>query len=365
MSTIAIFTGDEGHLSIAQAIAETLKPYHTVKIFYHRGIELDAYAAAYRYMPVAWGAVYQLTKHRSVTDLGFKVIFSSQKRREIAKFLADTKPDVCICTYFWFLPLLAEYRARTGTPLVNVLTDPWTFHTMLVTNQADVQLAFDNHTVKQAAALCPDSNNQAIGWLVRPAFAPLKTSQSALRKSLGLADSFTLFVSGGSEGSAMILKLLPTLFQPPKPIQVIITSGHNRQLHNLIKQLNQLFRRLQDDVKLVMLPFTPNLAPYMQAADVVVGKAGPNTLFESVAVQKPFVAISHMAGQEEGNLDLIKHYQIGLIEEHPLKLKKLLDRLITQPKQLAKFQPKLKTLAEFNRQAQTKLVQLVAELVKR
>jgi UDP-N-acetylglucosamine:LPS N-acetylglucosamine transferase len=362
MKTIAILTGDEGHLSIAQAVAETLRGKYQVEIFFHRGLDLDAYAYAYRYLPAAYGAVYQLSQNTSLMNLGLRV-FTARKRRAIAQFLAETKPDLCVCTYFWFLPILADYRAKTGTPLINVVTDPWSFHPAVLSDQVDAQLAFDDYAVKLADEACPTAHNQAVGWLVRPDFQPLKTSQSALRKQLGLKDTFTLFVTGGSEGSAMILKLLPTLLQPPKPIQIILTSGHNQQLQSLTRQLDGLFRRLRGKVHFLSLPFTPNLAPYMQAADIVVGKAGPNTIFESVAVHKPFVAITHLPGQEEGNLDLIKKYGLGFVEEHPLKLKKLLHRLINRPKQLEKMQSKIQELASFNQKARTKLAAVVAELI--
>lgn len=323
---------------------------------------MDVYAAAYRYLPAAYGAFYEITQNETITDLGLK-FFSARKRREITKFLTETQPDLCICTYAPFLPLLAEYRARTGTPVANIITDPWTYHPSMISPQVDVQLGFDDHTLIQSRKLAPEVKNTAIGWMVRPDFAPLKTKQSELRKSLGLADVFTLFVSGGSEGSAMVLKLAPTLLQPPKPIQVIINTGHNQQLHHFSKQLNGLFRRVQDKVKLVTLPYTPNLAPYMQAADIVVGKAGPNTLFETVAVHKPFVAITHIPGQERGNLDLIKHYNIGFVEEHPLRLQRLLHRLIRRPKQLEKILPNIQALAAYNSRAQTKLQTAVDELL--
>ncbi len=362
MKTIAIFTGDEGHLSIAQAVAETLKSKYRVEIFFHRGLDLDAYAYAYRYLPAAYGAVYQLSQNTSLMKLSMRV-FTARKRRALAHFLAETKPDLCISTYFWFLPILSDYRAKTGTPLINVITDPWTFHPAVLSDQVDAQLAFDDHAVHLANDLYPTVNNQAVGWLVRPNFHPLKTSQSALRAELGLQDTFTLFVTGGSEGSAMIMTLLPTLVQPPKPIQIILTCGHNHQLQSLTKQLDGLFRRLRGKVRFLTLPFTPNLAPYMQAADIIVGKAGPNTIFESVAVHKPFVAITHLPGQEEGNLDLIKKYGIGFIEEQPLRLKKLLHRLIQRPAQLEKMQPKLQKLAAFNQEARPNLLSVVEKLL--
>ena len=51
----------------------------------------------------------------------------------------------------------------------------------------------------------------------------------------------------------------------------------------------------------------------MAAADVVMGKAGPNMLFESVTLGKPFIATNYIPGQEEINLELIRRHQLGWV----------------------------------------------------
>jgi UDP-N-acetylglucosamine:LPS N-acetylglucosamine transferase len=48
------------------------------------------------------------------------------------------------------------------------------------------------------------------------------------------------------------------------------------------------------------------MAEVLSASDIVFGKAGPNFLFNVVACKKPFVAITHVGGQEDGNLDIIR-----------------------------------------------------------
>lgn len=367
MRTIAIFTGDEGHLSIAQAIAAALETKYTVKIFFHRGVELDLYAYAYRYLPAAYGAIYNLSRNNAVSpvdSLGMKIL-SANRKQAIHKFLAETKPDLCLSTYWLFAPILAEYRNKTGIPFINVLSDPWTIHPAGISLEADLQLGFDLKAISQANKFAPLVNNQSVGWFVRPEFQPLKGSQKLLRRDLNLADMFTILVNSGSEGSNMVLKLIPALIAPPQPIQVVIACGHNRQLLAFTKQLARFLQSLNSPIKLVTLPFTTEIAKYIQAADLIVGKAGPNSLFETIAVQKPFVAIAHIPGQEDGNLDLIKHYQLGFVEENPLKIKALLTKLIKSPKQLTKLQPKIQAMAELNAAASAKLAKLVQGLFKK
>jgi UDP-N-acetylglucosamine:LPS N-acetylglucosamine transferase len=51
----------------------------------------------------------------------------------------------------------------------------------------------------------------------------------------------------------------------------------------------------------------------MASADVVMGKAGPNVLFEAVTLGKPFIATAYIPGQEEVNLDFIRRHKLGWI----------------------------------------------------
>jgi UDP-N-acetylglucosamine:LPS N-acetylglucosamine transferase len=51
----------------------------------------------------------------------------------------------------------------------------------------------------------------------------------------------------------------------------------------------------------------------MAAADVIMGKAGPNVLFESVTLGKPFIATAYIPGQEEVNLEFIRRHKLGWI----------------------------------------------------
>ena len=68
----------------------------------------------------------------------------------------------------------------------------------------------------------------------------------------------------------------------------------------------------------------------MGIADLIIGKAGPNTIFETVAAKKPFIAITHIAGQEDCNLDLIKEYQLGFVEENAIKVVEALARCVEE-----------------------------------
>src|SRR5262249_40918972 len=82
---------------------------------------------------------------------------------------------------------------------------------------------------------------------------------------------------------------------------------------------------------LTALPYTREIGPVMAAADVIMGKAGPNMLFESVTLGKPFIATAYIPGQEEANLPFIQRYGLGWVAIQPEEQRALLSALIRQP----------------------------------
>ena len=77
---------------------------------------------------------------------------------------------------------------------------------------------------------------------------------------------------------------------------------------------------------------TDNIAPLVHASDLVVGKAGPNIMFESFMAKKPFLATYHIKGQENGNIDYLKSAELGFVEENPPKTARLIELILSNKK---------------------------------
>jgi hypothetical protein len=65
-----------------------------------------------------------------------------------------------------------------------------------------------------------------------------------------------------------------------------------------------------------------------------------------VARRKPFVAISHISGNESGNLGMIKEFNLGWVAENPFTAGKLIKDIIADPGIL---QPKRDDLEKMSR----------------
>jgi len=81
-----------------------------------------------------------------------------------------------------------------------------------------------------------------------------------------------------------------------------------------------------------------------------------------VACQKPFVAITHIGGQEDGNIDLIKKKKLGWVREKSGELVNFLYQYLDNPKYFEnKFEETIKKEALNNK----KSLEIILERIKR
>lgn len=360
--TVALFTGPEGHLSISQAAQEALASKFAVEVFYDRDSSFALYTPIYQYLPVMHQVPFKLSKLAPAKKFLIEILRQKYDQR-IAQFIDDTKPDLCISTFYMYNPSLEKICQDKKIPFVNLVSDPATIHPLLLSKSANSNVVFDDDAKQLALEFCPEGKFDVQGWFVRSRFyTPIPKPQARQQLELD-ADLMTILITAGSEGSAMVMKLIPALFTLDRPVQVVVACGSNKQLLNSVRAFNALLQRSSAASKLVPLGFTDQIDVYMHGADLIVGKAGPNTLFESVATQTPFFAITHISGQEDGNLDLIRDYNLGFVEENPLKAIRVLQNIVSEPGVLEAMLPDIKALAKSNQRAATKLVQLAETLV--
>ena len=292
-------------------------------------------------------------------------LFMRLVRRKLADLLDRTRPDLIITTYP-FLTYEARRVLEQGSyriPLAMLFSDANNIHSVLLTErEADATFAPTCETYEQALAAGFDPRRlHLVGWPVRAQFwqASLlrKDAQQEQRCRMGLGpDRLTIFLQGGGEGAARVEGVIDTLLGNVtlrNNMQVILAAGTNAGL----------LARYKTVPNLVALPFTKEIALYMAAADVVMGKAGPNTLFEAVMLRKPFLATSFIPGQEQNNLSFIEHHGLGWVALQPQEQLALLSRLIDQPHKLQAMSHTIEAYRDWNAAANRRVCQVVQTLL--
>ena len=95
-----------------------------------------------------------------------------------------------------------------------------------------------------------------------------------------------------------------------------------------------------------------------------MGKAGPNILFESVMLGKPFFATTFIPGQEQENLAFIQRQGLGWVAIHPEAQRTILLNLIHNPDQLASLSATINAYRDWNLTSTQQIPHLIHQLVQ-
>jgi UDP-N-acetylglucosamine:LPS N-acetylglucosamine transferase len=361
MSKILITSTRWGHTSIAQAAGEVLESHHQVKLEH---IEVESFSKTsyhliYKFFPGFFRFVYFLSQYKIFRNI-FNAYVEKDYKDKLKALIIKTKPDIVINVYFAFDSSLEYLRSKYGFRLINILADPWTFSKVLISENGE-NLTFDKYSLQKLHSLNPNAKSLAVGWFTEKKYRQVGSlDRKVLRKKLEMdPNMFTLCVVSGSEGTFHIFKIIRALLDRRNKMQVIILCGHNLEMFRIVKALKSISEKIRGP-KITGIGFTDSMQLYLRAADLVVGKAGPNTMFQSVATLTPFFAISHITGQEDGNLDIIKRYGIGYVEENPNLATQKLKYIVKNPKVLAKFTKKLEELSKYCEGSEKNLLTLLA-----
>lgn len=362
-----------GHRSIAKAIFNYLKEHekeNDYEVVYAEikaeiGMADDLYTFAYRYLPVSnrWAAkVFDIKFARDL--MRKSTVFNLPRlKKEVNKI----NPDLIISAYFFHSHSLADWRkeANKNFKLWTIVADPWTINPISFVKGCDLNIVYDE--IGEKLALKYDIKKNEIlktGWWVRPEMYK-KIDKKEVRKKIGIKDDRpVIFVGGGSLGTSALPKLLPNLIFLKSKVTFIINTGVDKFSYKLVDKYCKILTKLRkDDVIIVKnMGWIDNMAEVLGVSDIIFGKAGPNFLFDSVACQKPFVAITHVGGQEDGNVDLIKKKKLGWVREKSGELVNFLYQYLDDPRY---FENKFKETIKEEALKNEKSLKLILERVKK
>ncbi len=309
---------------------------------------------------VPWGLFYRLTDHRAiVTALAHAIwpIVAPDLRA-----LLETHPADAIVSFHPLANDVLRLARRTFSdlpPLISVSQD------LVDVHAATFAPGFACYTVptpeaRECALRCGVNPKRihVTGVPVRPLFTELMDlPKGAARAQLGLPQSgpVILFL-GSSEGDRALIRVVRAVarqIQAEAPTFVVVT-GRSRRLHSQVSRLDVPFLRVKG--------FVPEMALWMRAADLLVTKAGPNTLAEAFITGCPTVLTHAIPGQERGNVRYVIDHGAGLWKPHPRDAAKSIEALLAEPARRSALSARARALAR--PQATERIAGLVTSLAK-
>jgi UDP-N-acetylglucosamine:LPS N-acetylglucosamine transferase len=260
------------------------------------------------------------------------------------QFLEREKPDLVVSTYFTFTHYI-ELLKRVGQfDAVTVVLNPEPFdsHYIWFSPAFDWSLVFSQKSREEIAAKgIPAGKLKVFQFPVKPSFARHKESKATLRRRLQIeVKPFTALFFFGAEGVGPVKKYIALLIERKISLQAVVVCGKNERLQ---RDLETLAAGGTGTVSIAVRGYVNNLADYIAASDVVVGKSGPNQVFETLVQGRPIIISSFLANEKETTNWVIGN-KVGWLTRTPSQLAQRLAKLADRPDIISEYQKNINKL---------------------
>jgi UDP-N-acetylglucosamine:LPS N-acetylglucosamine transferase len=265
--------------------------------------------------------------------------YHSATLRLMERHWKETNPDMVVSFVPHFNRALYEsfHRAFPGRPFVTVLMDVADYpeHFWIERNQQQHFVCGSERAVAQARerGYSDDRIFRASGMILHPRFYEKPVdNRIEERERLGLRPNLpTGLILFGGHGSKEILKIADRLNQAALQLQLIIVCGKNEKLAAALRARKFRF-------PVFIEGFTSRVNYYMQLADFFIGKPGPGSLSEALAMHLPVIVERNAwtLPQERYNADWVLENEVGLVLPNFRDIDKAVALLI-EPETLARY----------------------------
>ncbi len=241
-------------------------------------------------------------------------LFHPKAVRLLEAFWRERRPEMVVSLVPNFDRALCESLARAlpNVPFITILTDIADYPPHFwIERQVQHFICGSAKAVEQALAMghAEDKVHRVSGMILNPRFyeiAPLSAEdRSAARARLGFdpAKPVALVLFGGQGSAVMreIARLLPDR-------QLLLICGNNAKLREKLQTLPHA-------APMYVEGFTKEVPHYMQLADYFIGKPGPGSISEAVAMRLPVIVECNAwtLPQERYNARWVRQMGVGTV----------------------------------------------------
>jgi hypothetical protein len=265
--------------------------------------------------------------------------------RMLEAHFEETKPDMLVSFVPHFNRALCEAYGRVfpGRPFVTVITDIADYPPHFwIERQKQFLICGSDRAVAQAReiGLTDDLLFRASGMILHPRFydAPVP-DHLAMREKLGLRrDLPTGLVLFGGFGSKAMLEIVDKLDRSSLELQLILVCGRNEKLATAL-------RARKSRMPLFVEGFTTRVNEYMQLSDFFIGKPGPGSVSEALAMRLPVIVECNAwtLPQERYNATWVVEKEVGMVLHNFREIDKAVAKLI-EPATLARHRANAEAL---------------------
>ncbi len=242
-------------------------------------------------------------------------VYHSSAVRLLERHWRQTAPEMVVSLVPNFNRAMREsLRAvNSATPYVTILTDFADYPPHFWIERQDQFLVCPTErAVEQARQMGYRASQifKVSGVILRPQFyEPVQIDRATERQRLGLQpDAPTALVLFGGQGSSVMFDIAKRLGNSDLGLQLILICGRNERLASRL-------RSLKTKTPMFVEGFTTQIPYYMRLADFFIGKPGPGSISEALAMKLP-VLVERNAWtlpQERFNAEWVRQKQVGIV----------------------------------------------------
>lgn len=265
--------------------------------------------------------------------------------RLLEEYWRKMRPDMVVSFVPHFNRTMCESFGHVfpGRPFVTILTDLADYPPHFwIERQQQYFICGTDRAVAQARSMGHPENRifRASGMILHPRFYEAQTEdRTAGRVRLGLRpDLPTGLVLFGGYGSHEIREIAKRLDGSDLELQLILICGKNLKLAEEL-------RARKWRIPVLVEGFTTRVNEYMHLADFFIGKPGPGSVSEALAMRLPVIVACNAwtLPQERYNAEYIVEKQVGVVLRSFRDIETAVRKLI-EPSTLARYQANAEAL---------------------
>jgi 1,2-diacylglycerol 3-beta-galactosyltransferase len=342
-----------GHRSAAEAIIEA------INLEFPDCFEMKMVDIFKKYAPLPLNYAPEIYPHLSrypnMWKMGYEVSDGTRRirafydvmwpylRRAVHQLLRENPVDLIVSVHQLVNIPLLRVKSQFSVRFVTVVTDLVSTHSAWYHSGADLVIVPTIPAKEKALRSgLPKEKIIVIGQPVAERYITQKNDKKQLRDYYGWKqDTLTVLLVGGGEGMGNLERHALAINNSKLPVQLVIIAGRNQQLKSKLE--SQIW-----NIPIKIYGFAKEMPEFMQAADILITKAGPGTISEAFIAGLPLILYSKMPGQEDGNIGYVTNQGAGIWAPDPEKMVDCLKNWIANPDELLKVSQRSKQLAKPN-----------------
>ncbi len=274
----------------------------------------------------SWGIGYKISNTKRRAAVLSRTMYMANAKR--FKQLVQKHPvDVVVCVHSVInRPLIRAFLSLPERPpFITVVTDLVSTHMFWYDKRADRILvptqAAHERGVKGGI---PAEKMRVTGLPVHPSFMNRLVGQEKAREVLGWQQKVpTILMVAGGDGMGRIYETARAVNAQNLNCQLAIIAGRNKALKAKLEADNW-------NQPTHIYPFVTNMPQLMDAADIIVTKAGPATITEAGIAGLPMILMDAIPGQEEGNVDYVVEHDAGIYAPEPQRVATIIREWLSE-----------------------------------